>query len=191
MVLKMKTSLIGCLLLLNSFAFGQKSSELEIYNISIDSMGDLKWTISYIQDLRGGSQQIEHMKGDKWVVIEDFGWATAPGKEWTPSKNKSSKRDSVRVKFHKGVNKYRIRASVHGEKIISSEVQLISKVANDDNSVWIMGNEIIMDKKEYYEIINQSGEVVLKGEGKKINISSLGKGSYFLYNKKETKKFIK
>ena len=76
-------------------------------------------------------------------------------------------------------------------EIISEEVKLISKVSNDDGSVWIMGKNIFLDRQEYYEVLDQSGKLIKKGEQDTIDISVLPQGSYFLYTKTATKPFNK
>jgi hypothetical protein len=190
----MKTIILSVLFTLISLPlFQQKDSTIRFSNISIDTLGDLKWTTSYIFDIRGGSLNVECLKGDKWIVIDGSGWSVAliEGSEIPKTAIRESKRDSIRVKFHQGLNKYRITADISGKKAVSQEIQLVSKVSNDDGSIWISGSNIIMDKKEYYEIINQSGSTIQKGEAKIISIASLDKGSYFLYTKTATKPFTK
>lgn len=191
--LKTKHFFIGLLLLTTIVVFGQKDSIIEFSNISIDSMGDIKWSISYIESIRGGSQNIEHFENNKWIIVGGHSWSVSYKKGSPPYTTpiRVSNTDSVRVKFHKGINKYRITALIDNKKSTSTEFQLISKVSNENGELWISGSEIILDTKEYYEIINQSGAVLLKGENKKINISSLNNGSYFLYTKKATKTFTK
>jgi len=195
----MKTHFLLTILLLSitCFVSGQKDNLVEISNISIDSMGDLRWTVTYIESLDGLSQKIEQFKDNKWVVVGDAGYSIILTKSsddsGEPSKwvsTKKSKNDSVRVKFHKGENKFRIRVTVPG-KATSSEVVLTSKVSNDDGSLWIVGNKIILDYKVQFEILNHLGATIMKGEDKTIDINSLPKGSYFFYTKTSTRPFLK
>lgn len=174
-----------------SFSFGQKDTLVEIRNISIDSMGNLKWKITYLEDeSRRLDMDIEQFKGGKWVVASG---GTSQSELFPPDKRTASKitrNDSVRLKFHKGENRFRIKVT-YPSKFISEEVVLNSKVANDDGSVWIMGSKIFLEQKETYEILNSVGATIAKGEGKTIDISALPNGKYFFYTKESTKPFEK
>jgi hypothetical protein len=72
----------------------------------------------------------------------------------------------------------------------SAEISLTSKVSNDEG-VWFLGNKILLDNKTYYEILDQHGDIITKGEEKTIDISSLGPGVYSLYTKTITIPFTR
>ena len=186
----MKLIFIMCLLTCSNI-FAQKDSLAEITNISIDSMGDLRWTTTYVQKSFGNclSIVIEQLKNEKWDKIAGGIHKMVISKNRVVAQ-KVIQRDSTRVKFKKGTNIYRLKMTFPS-KIISPEIQLISNVSNDDGSLMIMGNKIFLDSKEYYEILNQFGEPLLKGEDRTIDISTLSRGSYFLYTKKSSRPFSK
>lgn len=182
--------------LISSIVRGQTDSIL-ISDISIDTLGNLKWKVTSYRTFEG---QVEQFKAGKWIVIERIGrWPslvvrTKDGVPIKKVKTSTYKKEvewgSASVKFHKGINKYRIvitKPSPH----IYTEVILDALRSNDDGSVWIVNNEIIMNVVEYYEIMDQDTKTILKGEAKKINIATLPKGAYFLYTKKATKTFTK
>lgn len=73
----------------------------------------------------------------------------------------------------------------------SKEFNLTSKVSNDDGSLWISGGQINLDNKEYWEIIGNNAAVIKKGETQIIDISTLNKGSYWLYTPTSTRSFVK
>lgn len=184
-------TLLNSLLILSIFNLvGQTKSVAKFTNISIDSMGDLKWTTTYFQDLNGLEVAIEKKTGTKWTYVDGYVSYTMPvkGKSWSPSIR--TKVDSVRLKFHKGTNVYRL-VMKRPEQITSSEITLVSNNSNDDGSIWIVNNNIILDDNVQYEILNSTGSTIKKGEEKTINISDLTKGSYFLYTKSWTKEFKK
>ena len=187
----MRLVFIMCLLTYSNI-FAQKDSLAEITNISIDSMGDLRWTTTYyVQKSFGNcfSIVIEQLKNEKWDKIAGGIHKMAISKNPVVAQ-KIIQRDSTRVKFKKGINIYRLKMTFPS-KIISPEIQLISNVSNDDGSLMIMGNKIFLDNKEYYEILNQFGEPLLKGDDRTIDISTLSRGSYFLYTKKSSLPFTK
>lgn len=170
------------------FSFGQKTSVAKFSDISIDSLGDLRWSTTFFEDLHGLSIDIEKQNGSKWTVVGGSGFSLIPTTKWSPTIQ--IKKDSVRIKFHKGLNTYRL-VMKWPEKIISEEIKLISNISNDDGSLWIINNSIILDNKVEYEILDQTGTTISKGEKRNIDISSLAKGSYFFYTKDSTRPFVK
>lgn len=160
--------------------FSQDDCPYIYSDLSIDSLGNFKYNYSSnpsYNQVTATFPYIERFDRGKWV--------NADGRI---CKNKSDfKINCGKVRFHKGINKYRL--TCYGcEK--STEFILNSKYSTYDQPVWIVNNEIQGDY-DYYEIIDNSGYVILKGKGSDINISSLSKGSYFLYTKKQTLKFTK
>jgi hypothetical protein len=107
-------------------------------------MGHVKWTTNYIQDPHSLEIIIERLVKNKWIAVGGFSCT------WLENHNtiNISRVDSSQVKFHKGVNKYRIRMT-YPSKATSAEFQLISRVSNDDGSPWISGGQIMLDRKEY------------------------------------------
>jgi hypothetical protein len=193
--MKIKNSYLFWFVLFATTAFGQKDTIVTISEFSIDTMGKIKFAISYFGT--GTSGSLEQYKNGKWTNIQGLGssrWVIVNRKTEEPLQKKIPTRkiekDSCTVKFHKGVNTYRIKIT-RPYRAISNEIKLTSKVSNDDGSVWVSGNKIFRDDVEYYEIMNNNGDLVLKGEDKTIDISSLSPGSYFFYTKKSTTPFTK
>lgn len=192
--MKTKNSYLFWFVLFATTAFGQKDTIVKISEFSIDTMGKIKFTISYFGT--GASGSLEQFKNGKWTSIQglsSFRVVKVNGKgeplqKETPTRK--IEKDSCMVKFHKGVNTYRIKIT-RPYSAISNEIKLTSKISNDDASVWVSGNKIFLDNTENYEILNSSGDPLLKGVGKTIDISSLPSGSYFFYTKKETRPFVK
>jgi hypothetical protein len=150
-------------------------------------MGDIQWTVTYHQDI-SFSIHIEKLVNGKWTNL-DVGLGGISLAERDLSKM-STTTNSNRVKFHKGLNVYRL-VMIFPDKIISNEIKLESDISNDDGLLWVVNNKIILDKKMQYEILNSVGSTIKKGEDETINIDDLLNGSYFLYTKAWTKRFIK
>src|SRR6218665_2249954 len=182
------------LVLLTSAALGQKDTITRFSGLSIDTMGNIKCTISYFGT--GFSGCVEQYKNGKWtniIGLSSYGSrlvirGSAP-KPKAPAERKEDVH-SCTVKFHKGVNLYRIKSS-KPSPAVSEEIKLISKVSNEDGSLWVSGTKIFLDRAEYYEILNGNGDLIRKGEEKIIDISSLSPGSYFFYTKTATTPFTK
>ena len=182
----MRTTILSLLLFFAFSSFGQKKQLTKFSSISIDSMGDLKWTTTFNEDLFGLNVNVEKQKGDKWVFVGRAKGAIFGSALSTPK----TQFDSTRVKFHTGINVYRL-VMTQPEQLISEEIKLESKTSNDDGSLWIVSNTIILDNNTHYEILDQNGSTILKGEGRKIDIASLANGSYFFYTKGSTIPFNK
>lgn len=183
------------MLVLSPWLYGQNDS-LQISDLRIDSLGDLHLTIAHYRPVSG---QVERWNGNTWksvarlssgryTIIKASG--TAPAEKKPKPLKRKIESETIRVKFHQGLNRYRI-VLVKPQPLVSPEIELQSKVSNDDGSLWIVGDEIILDEKEYYEIMDQDAKTISKGESEKINIASLPKGSYYFYTRKATRPFTK
>jgi hypothetical protein len=194
----MKTSLRLTLLLitLHLNIWGQNKNSVHFSNISIDTAGLVKWSTTYTGETGSLYIIIERFVNNKWVLAGGFGTTSFPvgigSAPAVPVKVEAvlTRKDSSRVKFHEGINRYRVRM-VHPSEGTSPEFQLISKVSNDDGTLWIAGGKILLEKIETYEIIDHNGATVKKGEEKTVDISALAPGNYFFYTKTSTRKFVK
>lgn len=174
---------------MGSCLYAQKNNVAEITNLSIDSMGDIRWTASYYESLQGLTIEVEQFRSNKWVKTGSGKSACfIPGPRWSPEQK--TEKDSIRVKFHKGTTKYRLRMTVPAT-VISAEITFTSRVSNDDGSLWIVNNKILLDRREYYEILDHQGATIMKGDNETIDISLLPPGSYFFYTKTATRSFVK
>ena len=183
----MRTLLLTLILFLSGALTAQKTTLAKFSNLSINKMGDIQWTAIY-QRGNGFSVEIEKLVNGKWINTG----AGLGGIGVNPeSKTKiDTISNTSRVKFHKGTNTYRL-VMTWPHKAVSEEIKLESEVSNDDGSVWIVDQKILLDEKVQYEIINSSGTTISKGEAQTIDISAMPDGSYFLYTKTWTKKFAK
>jgi hypothetical protein len=184
--MKIKFLSIIALTFFHFATFGQKSDPVDFSNISIDTMGLVKWTTKYTHSGSSLHILVERLVNSKWTEVGGYGstWL------FDPPTSSITRNDSSRVKFHKGVNKYRIRMT-QPSQATSSEFELISKVSNDDGSLWATGGQIILDKKEYWEIISNKDGLLKKGDSKIVDISFLPSGPYWLYTSSATKTFTK
>jgi hypothetical protein len=188
---KLVIIVLSCLVL---HSLGQIVQISKFSNLSIDSMGDLKWTIGYHEE-DGFDVDIEKFQNSRWHKVTGLSQILLRASKETMQSNLESTKMTThthtsRVKFHKGTNIYRL-VMTRPDKIISEEVKLISSISNDDGSIWIVDNKIILDEIVQYEILNSDGATLTNGEAKVIDVSILPTGSYFFYTKTSTKQFTK
>ncbi|MFO0358045.1 MAG: hypothetical protein ACK50A_13910 [Sphingobacteriaceae bacterium] len=122
--LNKKTSMIKKLVLSSIFlmisysTYSQKDSVLvKIYDISIDSMGDVKWKTDYYDHF---DITIERLKNNKWIYAGGRSSWTEYIDKVSPLTEKHTSDNTVRVKFHKGINKYRLVLKSPTKKNIQS-----------------------------------------------------------------------
>ncbi len=183
----MRTLISTLLLLLRFSAHGQVNTEPHFSNISMDSLGDIQWTVTFHQN-NSFSIQIEKQVNRNWTNTgAGLGGISLEAKDLTAMKTITS---TSRVKFNKGLNIYRL-VMTFPDKIVSEDIRFTSNISNDDGSLWIINNTIILDDTVPYEILNSIGATIQKGQNKLIDISGLTNGNYFLYTKTWTKEFVK
>jgi hypothetical protein len=170
----------------NSCLFSQTDNVASVPDLSIDSTGLLKWTVSFSGGYCEGIAV--QWRFGKWTILEQ------PFKYNSPSSQvKTNINDSLQVKFFSGLNRYKIMIRTP-QKVSSKEVSFINKTTENDLNVWKVDNEIIQDTKTTYKILDSKNKTVLKGTvgaGKKINVSRLKPGNYTFVTPRATKQFIK
>lgn len=176
------------LFLVSIVSSGQTMQEAKLTDVSINSMGDINWSVTY-KGRDGCRIHLEKLVAGQWTtVIPHLGVFTISSPKDPPTVNTLTL--TTRIKFHKGTNIYRL-VMTYPEKALSEEFKLESEVSNDDGNLWIMNNRIILEESVQFEVLNSNGETVKKGEDKIIDISTLPSGSYFLYTKAWTRQFAK
>lgn len=183
----MRTIILTLILFFTCKIFGQTTDVPHFSNVSITAIGDIQWTVTYHQDI-SFSIHVEKLMNGTWTNIGGgIGGITLDPKDLRVMKTFTN---TSRVKFHKGHNVYRL-VMTFPDKIVSDEIELESGISNDDGSLWVVNNKIILDEKVKYEILNSVGATIKKGEDATIDIDDLLNGSYFLYTKTWTKTFTK
>ena len=160
-------------------------STFEIVTIKIEKDGLLKWS----SKLESGklSFAVEQFRWNKWVKV---GEVEGNG---TPSINNYS----FKVTPHSGKNQIRVRQTDYtGQPRLSKPVDFISDAANVVFSPIKASKTInfaFLDKpvETMYEIYDQYGNIVKRGFGSTVDVSSLLKGGYFLNYDNKMGEFIK
>lgn len=160
-------------------------STFEIVTIKIEKDGLLRWS----SKLESGklSFAVEQFRWNKWVKV---GEVEGNG---TPSINNYS----FKVTPHSGKNQIRVRQTDYtGQPRLSKPVDFISDAANVVFSPIKASKTInftFLDKpvETMYEIYDQYGNIVKRGFGSTVDVSSLLKGGYFLNYDNKMGEFIK
>ncbi|MCH2198507.1 MAG: hypothetical protein MK081_06970 [Flavobacteriales bacterium] len=142
-------------------------STFEVENISVSGENKL----SFVTSNEGGPLPftVEQFKWNKWVEV-----ATINGK------GDGGHQYEVDIRFHEGVNTFRVKQRDAAGTKTSDKVDVDSSTA----AVSMVSNKIY-DKVEFsaacaYEVFDEYGVLVTKGNGPTIDASSWGKGQYFV-----------
>jgi len=144
-------------------------STFEITLINVSKEGILNWKakneagkLPYI---------VEQFRWNKWVKVGQI-----EGKG-TPQENDYS----MKITPHSGSNKFRVKQIDYTKKPrYSQEVSYRSTKMPVSFSPNKVDNEIMFTDETMYEIYDYYGNIVSKGTGKKVDVSKLKKGDYFL-----------
>ncbi|MCX6182927.1 MAG: hypothetical protein NT150_13470 [Bacteroidetes bacterium] len=159
-----------------------------VVGIACDAEGNLTWKTT--NEAGPIPYVVEQYRWNKWVTV-----GTVQGKG-TPSENKYS----FKVTPHSGKNKVRIKQVDYLGSHPSTDVPFNSKVlpvtfAMKDNTekTIIFKSASGQPAETMYEIFDGFGNVVKKGFGSSVDISSLqgGKKTYYINFDKETQSFVK
>ena len=153
----------------------------DLVSISVDSNAILNW-IS-INEINKLTYTIEQFRWNKWVKVGEVeGKGGIQENEY-----------AFQTKPHSGLNKFRVKQVASGNARISKTAEYVSK----NKPVKLISYHISpkgfleFDKETMYEVYDQEGNIVLKGNGKLINCSKLIKGNYFLNFDNSQTEFIK
>jgi len=125
---------------------------------------------------------IEHFRNDKWIVINTL-----------PCKGAfEANQYSVAPKHHSGENKYRIKYVQSDGKVFYTR---IFDFYNNEEPISFyptrVTDKITLSRATDYEVLDTYGNVVTKGYGKELALSSLEPGLYYLNIDNRTEKFVK
>lgn len=125
---------------------------------------------------------IEQFRNNKWVPSGEI-----QGKG-TPDVNTYSQK----LKFHSGINKFRIKQTDFTGKSQYSKVTEFTSASPEVNFWPIrVSKDIYFSEETSYEIFDSYGNLVKKGFDKQVDLSGLPKGNYYLNFDNRTEKFLK
>lgn len=144
-------------------------STFKVSAINVEKDGTIKWATT------GESGKldfvVEQFRWNKWVKI-----GVVEGKGSTGTNNYS-----IKSYPHSGENKFRVKQTDgSGKPRFSDEVKFRSMSPPVSFSPKKAENEITFSNETMYEIYDSFGNIVLKGNGLKVDVIKLKKGDYFL-----------
>lgn len=144
-------------------------STYDIVSIEVDKSNTLKWST------KGESGKlpfvIEQYRWNKWVKVGEVG-----GKG-TESVNNYE----FRLTPNSGLNKVRVKQTDSTNKPRYSEAtEFSSKTYEVSYSPVKVKKELIFSHTTMYEVYNMYGNIVMRGYDKKIDVSALKKGKYYI-----------
>lgn len=158
-------------------------STFNVETIKLSKNGKLTWITS--GEVGSLTFYVQQYKWNKWVTI-----TTVQGKG-TPDIHTYS----VDVKFVSGINKFRIKQKDYTKKPRYSKIveyrNNIPEVTFKPGDGMKTSKYIKFSASTSYEIYNYYGELIKKGYGKEVDVSSYKDGTYFLNYDNKTESFEK
>lgn len=155
-------------------------STFDVVSIKVEKDGTLKWTTK--NENGKLPYTVEQFRWNKWIKV---GEVSGKGIE-VPSDYQT------KVPQHSGENKYRVKqVDYSGNPRYSEPVKYRSNVSDVTFGPIKVADEIMFSDETMFEVYDSYGNIVKKGTGKKADVSSLGKGIYYLNYDNKNDKFIK
>ena len=130
----------------------------------------------------GGKMYVEHFLNNNWMVFKDI------------SCHGSITLNNYQVEenHHSGTNKYRIKfLEKDGQAFYSKVIEFTSSRQPVTFSPKRVTTSVYLSRTIPYEVIDSYGNVVKKGTGKEIEMSSMKEGVYYLNFDNRTEKVLK
>jgi hypothetical protein len=153
---------------LNPEALKAKAT-FEVVNINIDKKGLLTWNTK--NEMGSLPYIVEQFRWNKWIPV---GEVQGGGKM-------DDNNYSFQTTAHSGENKFRVKQIGFGGVPKSSiSIAYVSTVGQPTYSISKDKSDIKFSGETLYEVYDAYGNVVKRGFGNDLNISTLTKGSYYL-----------
>ncbi len=124
---------------------------------------------------------VEQFRWNKWVKAGEVqGKGTAEENNY-----------SMKINNHSGINKFRIQQTDYRGPKYSNTIQFRSSTKEVTFYPVKASKDLIFSDETMYEIFDQYGNLVKKGVGTQVDISSMPKGPYYLNYDNKTDNFIR
>jgi len=158
-------------------------STFNIESITLNNTGKLSWITS--GEVGSLPFYVEQFKWNKWVRIATVSGVGTPG-----INNYSSS-----VKFVSGLNKFRVKQLDYSNRARYSEIveyrNTVAEVTFKPGNGKKTSKLITFSEATNYEVYNYYGQLVKKGYGTEVDVSSYDNGTYFLNYDNKTETFEK
>lgn len=158
----------------------QKKPNLSIINAKVNRKGFLTWEVQ--SNFLEGLFTIEQFRWQKWVKAGEVKTEdTVSLRNYALEVSPNTAQNIFRIKF----------TDKHGNETISKEI----KYTLPGKEIMIVNekvkNRIVFTSVTMYEIIDETGNLILNGNDKYIDTSALPKGKYFINYDNKTETFTK
>lgn len=143
----------------------------EIVSISIDSSAVLHWISK--NEINKLPYTIEQFRWNKWIKVGEVG-----GKGGVQQNEYS-----FQTIPHSGENRFRVKQiDYKGQPRPSKPAEFLAPELNINlpANLYKLADELEFNKETMYELYDQSGNLVRKGSGKKIDLKGLKRGTYYI-----------
>ncbi|MBN2663191.1 MAG: T9SS type A sorting domain-containing protein [Bacteroidales bacterium] len=158
-------------------------STFNIESITLNKTGKLNWITS--GEVGSLPFYVEQFKWNKWVRIATINGVGTPG----------INNYSTAVKFVTGTNKFRVKQVDYTNSARYSNVveyrNLATEITFKPGNGLKTSNSIKFSAPTDYEIYNYYGQLIKKGYGSEVDVSSYSSGTYFLNYDNKTETFEK
>jgi hypothetical protein len=153
---------------LNPEALKPKAT-FQVINISIDKDGLLKWSTK--NEMGSLPYVVEQFRWNKWIPVGEVqGGGKMDNNSYT-----------FQTTAHSGENKFRVKQIGYGGIPKSSDnVSFVSTIGQPTYTISKDKSGIKFSGETLYEVYDAYGNVVKRGFGNDLNITTLNKGSYYL-----------
>jgi len=158
-------------------------STFNVESITLSKNGKLNWVTS--GEVGSIPFYVEQFKWNKWVRVATINGTGTPGLN----------NYSTNVRFVSGINKFRVRQVDYSKKSRTSQIveykNLAAPVTFKPGNGMKTSKLLKFSAATDYEIYNYYGQLVLKGYGDEVDVSSYKEGTYFLNYDNKTETFDK
>jgi hypothetical protein len=155
-------------------------STFEVVSIKVEKDGTLKWSTKN----ENGKLPfiVEQFRWNKWVKV---GEVQGNGVE-------TLSEYSLKIPPHSGENKFRVKqVDYTGEPRYSNVVKYKSTIPEVTFGPVKVADEIMFSDETMFEVYDTYGNIVKKGTTKRLDVSNLPKGIYYLNYDNKSDKFVK
>jgi hypothetical protein len=164
---------------LNPEALKPKAT-FEVININVDKNGLLNWSTK--NEMGSLTFIVEQFRWNKWIPVGEV--------QGTGKMDNNSY--SFQTNAHSGENKFRVKQIGFGGIAKSSNsVSYVSTIGQPTYTISKDKSDIKFSGETLYEVYDAYGNVVKRGFGNDLNITTLSKGSYYLCYDNITADFAK
>ncbi|MDI1353473.1 MAG: hypothetical protein PSX36_01055 [bacterium] len=141
----------------------------EVIMMSLSPEGVLKWSTK--NEAGALPFLIEQFKWNKWIPVGELdGMGTSENHDY-----------SFQVSLHSGENKFRVKQKGFNAFVkVSKDITVVSSINKPSFAIPKNHSSVDFSSETAYEVYDAYGIVVKKGYGSKMDITNLGKGTFYL-----------